>query len=98
MSSNNYWLYNQLRDKNIQLTAGPEPLIEANTIIGNLKIYTPTPAEYVITMEIVDKVLELGGNTISYPTNWCKASSESISYGREVGIQVMPHGKLLCRI
>jgi len=50
--------------------------------------------EYIVSVDVVEKVRGLGGNVIAYPTTWCRASSEAIKYGRLHGIDVMPHGRL----
>lgn len=93
--SNNYWLYNQLEQKpNIHVNPQFNPLIIVEKSGVEYKIYTPTPSEYLVDVDIVQKAREMGANVISYPTTWCRASGEAISYGRMHKIQVIPHGKL----
>ena len=95
MSSNNYWLHKQLQAiQGLVVAAECVPLITVSHHGREYRIYTPTPNEYIITADIVDKVRELGGNVISYPTTWCRASSEAIGHGRTLGIEVIPHGRL----
>lgn len=95
MSSNNYWLHGELR-KLPQLSVAAEciPLIIVSFRGRAYRIYTPMPDEYIVSVEVVEKVRELGGNLISYPITWCRASSEAMKYGQLHGIDVMPHSRL----
>lgn len=96
MSSNNGWLYQQLlRIGGIEVDPVFRPLIRVAKGTRNFSIYTPEPAEYIISIDIVQKVIDLGGNTISFPTTWSRAAREAVSYGRDHGVDVMPHGQLL---
>ena len=93
--SSNYWLYKQLKQKpNLRVNPQFTPLIIVDKVGVEYQIYTPTPNEYLIDVDIVQKARELGANVISYPTSWCRASSEAISYGRMHKILVISHGKL----
>ena len=95
MSTNNWWLYTQLKQiAGLALSSGYQPLIHVQFKGWSYRIYTPDPAEYIITVDIVQKVKEMGGNLISFPASWCRASSEAISYGQANGVDVMPHGRL----
>lgn len=93
--SNNLWLYKQLEHKpNLTVESQFHPLIVAEKNGVEYRIYTPSPDEYLINIDVVQKAREMGANVISYPTTWCRASGEAISYGRVHKIQVIPHGKL----
>lgn len=93
--SNNYWLYNQLVSKpNLYVDSEFHPLVVVEKSGTEYKIYTPNPEEYLIDVDVVQKAKALGANVISYPTSWCRASGEAISYGRLHKVQVIPHGKL----
>jgi hypothetical protein len=92
---NNRWLYEQLSGfRNIDMSDDYRPLIIVTKGDREFKIYAPDPKEYLITVDVVEKVMELGGNIISFPTSWCRASQESIAFARSKGIQIMPHGSL----
>jgi hypothetical protein len=93
--SNNFWLYKQLEQKsNLTVDSQFNPLVVVEKNGIEYKIYTPKPEEYLIDIDVVQKAREMGANVISFPTSWCRASSEAISYGRVHKIQVIPHGKL----
>lgn len=95
MSSNNGWLYRQLLQINdIEVDPMFRPLVQVTKGGRDFRIYTPKPAEYIITIDVLQKVIELGGNTISYPTTWCRAAREAVAYGRDHGVEVMPHSRL----
>jgi hypothetical protein len=95
MSSNNGWLYRQLhRIDGIDVDPMFKPLVQVTKGNRDFWIYTPEPAEYIITIDVIQKVLDLGGNTISFPTTWCRASREAVVYGQDYGVDVMPHGRL----
>ncbi|MDY0281355.1 MAG: hypothetical protein RBR35_12435 [Salinivirgaceae bacterium] len=92
----NYWLYNELKDQpHLEVDSNYHELISVSYNGENYKIYSPSSAEYIITIDVVQKVEALGGNTISFPTSWCQASREAIIYGKKHGVSVMPHGALL---
>jgi hypothetical protein len=93
--SNNRWLYEQLSGQpGVQLQQSFHPLIVAEKDDKKYRIYTPIPSEYIITVEVVQKAIELGANVISFPTSWCRASGEAIAYGKSHNVQVIPHGRL----
>lgn len=95
MSYNNSWLYQQLsKVKGIEISPEYRPLIIVKKDGRIFKIYTPTPHEYLITIDIVEKVKELGGNVISFPLSWCRASREAVAFGKVNGVDVIPHGRL----
>lgn len=98
MSANNRWLHAQL----IQIApndveAQCEPLIIARLQGKNYRIYVPSPHEYIVSIDVVDKVLDLGGNTISFARSWCRPSLEAQKYAQEKGLEIIPHGALLAR-
>ena len=92
--SNNNWLYRQLEEKPNLHIQSCHPLIVVIKDGVEYRIYTPTSQEYIITVDVVQKAREMGANIISFPTTWCRASSEAKSYGRTCKIQIIPHGKL----
>jgi hypothetical protein len=93
--SNNSWLYKQLEQKpGLELDPQYHPLIIVRKNGIEYKIYTPNPDEYIISIDVVQKAQDMGANTISYPTTWCRASHEAIQFGKTCRIQVIPHGKL----
>jgi hypothetical protein len=93
--SNNYWLFYKLKHiPGVFLQAQFDPLIVAEKNGTEYRIYTPSSTEYMIDVDIVQKAREMDANVISFPTKWCRASSEAISYGKLHKIQVIPHGKL----
>ena len=92
---NNRWLYTQLRDKaGLYVSPAYHPLIIVEKLGIEYRIYTPNTDEYLITIDIVQKAKDMGANIISYPTSWCRASSEAFSYGKKNNLQVIPHGRL----
>lgn len=95
MISNNGWLHRQLLQlEGIEVEPMSVPLIQVSKENRDFRIYTPHPTEYIITIDIIQKVIGLGGNTISFPTAWCRTAREAVSYGRDHGVDVMPHGRL----
>ena len=95
MSSNNGWLHRQLlRIDGIEVDPLFQPLVQVTKGNRRFRVYTPEPAEYIITIDVLQKVIGLGGNTISFPTTWCRSSREAVAYGRDHGVDVMPHGRL----
>ena len=96
MSHNNRWLHEQLRTlAPDQVQASYDPLVVATRKDRVYRIYVPTPAEYIVTIDVVDKVIEMGGNTISYASMWCKPSQEALGYGKEKKIEILPHAAVL---
>ena len=95
MSSNNGWLFGQLRGMpGVVVEPGYTHLIRAEKDGHHYRIYTPTPDEYIISADLVQKARDLGANTLSFPS-WCRAAREGILHGQDVGVDVMPHGRLL---
>jgi len=93
--SYNGWLYHKLRKaKHLKIESEWKDLIRVEFDGRTYNIYAPEPREYIVTVDIVDKVLKMGGNTISYPHLWCRASLEAISYGEKKEVRIMPHGEL----
>lgn len=93
--SNNLWLYRQLVNiPNLSVDSEFHPLITVKKNGITYKIYTPNSDEYLIDVDVVQKAITLGANVISYPTSWCRATGEAISYGKVKKIQVIPHGRL----
>jgi hypothetical protein len=95
----NYWLYNKLKEiQHLDVDSNHSKLVTVKCYGIEHKIYTPSSAEYLITIDIVQKVIEMGGDTISYATAWCEASREAIIYGKQNGISVLPHGALFKKL
>jgi len=94
VSSNNWWLHRQLRIKGVQgLEQETEPLILIDRGSRFLRIYTPEPDEYVISADVVRKVIDLGGNLISYPV-WCVGpTGDATALAEDHGIVIQGHGK-----
>lgn len=91
----NYWLYSQLKDQpHLEVDSNYHELVTVRYNGKVYKIYSPSSAEYIITIDVVQKIEALGGNTISFPTSWCQASREAILYGKRHGVTVLPHGAL----
>jgi hypothetical protein len=92
---NNFWLHNELKKKaHLRVDSNYEPLIEVQYGRRHFSIYTPNHEEYIITIDVVEMVKSMGGDTISFPSSWCRASGEAILYGKENGVRIIPHGKL----
>lgn len=93
--SGNYWLYTQLSQKpNLSISSRFHPVIIVEKDEVEYRIYTPNPEEYLIDVDVVQKAKSLGANIISYPSSWCRASNEAISYGRIHKIRVVSHSEL----
>ncbi|MDO8886187.1 hypothetical protein [Candidatus Oleimmundimicrobium sp.] len=91
----NYWLYSQLKDQShLEVDNNYHDLISVRYNGKHYKIYSPSSAEYIITIDVVQKVGALGGNIISFPTSWCQSSREAILYGKKHDVTVIPHGVL----
>ena len=93
MSSSVFWLSRQL--KKCIFRPLNENCIEID--IDNVKkiVYCPTTEEYEITSAVVVKAKEQNASIITYPTSWCKATSNAISSGRQLDIEVIPFGEFL---
>jgi hypothetical protein len=65
--------------------------VDSNKIV----VYCPTTDEYEITSSIVQKAKNMNARLLAYPTQWCKTTTSAISYGRGLGIEIMPFGKFL---
>lgn len=95
----NYWLYQQLSEiEGLTLESNHRELIVVSKGTQTLRIYCPDSDEYIISTDVVQKVSEMGGDTISYPTSWCRAATEAILFGSSNGVEVLPHGALLERV
>lgn len=95
MSSNNYWLHQQLTGMyGSNVAPAFEKLIEVSCGAERLKIYAPLPEEYIISTEIVEKVKNFGGNIISYP-GWCAGVTEEAELAaKDFSITIVKHGAL----
>lgn len=91
--SNNSWLYNELRRAERKVEAGPEPVVVVSYRNKVFRVYVPGPEEYAVTIDVVKKAIGLGADTVSY-ASWCTASEEAKLYGKNNGVQVIPHGAL----
>lgn len=90
----NKWLYNKIKGSNLRVGKDFEPLIQVHKDDKVFRIYSPSPDEYLVTVDLVQKVIDLGGNTISYASSWAKATREAKRYGEQNGVQVVKHGEL----
>lgn len=98
MSSNNWWLHKELQGlPGVSLDRECIPLILATHNGRSYRIYTPAPEEYIISVDIVDKVRDLGGNVISF-ASWSKPSAEARKHARTNGVDIFPHGALFERL
>jgi hypothetical protein len=98
MSYSNRWLHEQLRRiASSDVEASCDPLIRARLRGRLYSIYAPSPAEYIITVDVVQRVLALGGNTISYAKSWSRPSIEAEQFAAANNVEILPHGALLAR-
>ncbi len=98
MSYSNRWLHEQLqRIASANVEASYNPLIRARVRARLYVIYAPSPAEYIITVDVVQRVLALGGNTISYAKSWSRPSIEAEQFAAANNLEILPHGALLAR-
>lgn len=96
MGYNNQWLYLQITEiKGICVSNDYSNLVQVTKGDVNYNIYAPTSDEYIITIDVVQKVIALGGNIISFPKFWCRPSQEALRYGNLFGIRIMSHSQLL---
>lgn len=98
MTYSNRWLYEQLRRvaPNV-IESTYNPLIRGQIGDKQYRIYCPSPAEYVITVDIAQRVQALGANTISYAESWSRPSIEAQAYAAAHGMEILPHRILLGR-
>lgn len=93
----NGWLWGQLRDLyGDRVEASYNPLISISrvrmgVVVSNHKIWCPTPEDYRITRDCVEEVHEIGGDIISFASQWSQPSAEGIARARELEMKVMPH-------
>lgn len=96
MSYYNQWLHEQIqRLDGVKLSENYDPLVVVSKDSQRFRIYCPRPEEYIITIDVVQKVLELRGNTISYANSWCRPSHEAEIFAKENGVKILPHGATL---
>jgi hypothetical protein len=75
MSSSSRWLCEQLGGiAGVTVEMGAAPLIIAEHNGRSYRIYTPTSDEYIVSVDVVDKVKGLGGDVISY-ASWSRVTS-----------------------
>lgn len=92
--ADNYWLYQELRRISILRVNRIEELILVRNWSGNEhKIYCPDHSEYVVTIDLVQRVMEMGGDIISFPFSWCSCSMEAKEFSKRNGVLTMPHGE-----
>lgn len=93
--ADNSWLYRELsKNSNLRVSRSLEELISVRTWWEEVhNIYCPDHSEYMVTVDTVQKVIEIGGSIISYPSSWCSCSMEARRYAVENGVIVMPHGE-----
>lgn len=88
----NYWLFGELKILvGVEVEQESDDMLVVNRGGEEYRVYVPDSAEYLVTVDIVDKAIELGANVLSYPASWCSASKESAIYGAKKGVKVMPH-------
>jgi hypothetical protein len=93
--SGNQWLYAQIK-QNFQVEVSPDCDTIIKVVIGDevVSIYTPTPDEYIVNVDVVEKAAKLGAKIISYASTWCGKTMEAEEYAKQIGITIMPHGGL----
>lgn len=95
----NKWLFHQLKGlDDIYIQPSYKPLIVVSKNGREYRIYTPTPDEYIISVDLVKKVIDLGGNTLSYADSWCRSSLAAKEYGKDNSVIVVSHGELFKKI
>lgn len=96
---NNYWLMGQIAAKaNVKSVREVGVAVEFSTKTSSYLVYTPNSDEYRVTADVVDKALEAGASIVTYSTSWCAHTEEGKDRGKEIGVQVMPHGAFFRRI
>jgi len=56
-----------------------------------IRIYSPTPDEYIVNSDVVEKARDLGATIIFYSSSWCGTTMEANEYAKKLGITIMPH-------
>lgn len=96
---NNYWLIEQLSKKpNVRSVREVGIAVEFTTDSGEYIVYTPNSDEYLVTADVIDRAQEAGATMVTYSTSWCGNTDEGKDRGREIGVQVMPHGAFFRRV
>ena len=91
----NSWLYEQLRDKQwLEVDVVADELLRVRYGDRSYVIYVPDSDEYIITIDLVQRAVELGADTVSYAASWCFPSEEAVTWGKDHGVIVIPHGQL----
>lgn len=92
--ADNDWLYKELRRRSeLRVNRIEELILVKNWRGNNHKIYCPDHSEYIVTIDLVQRVIEMGGDMISYPSSWCSCSIEAKEYSKRNGFLTMPHGE-----
>jgi hypothetical protein len=95
VARNNLWLYKQLNGiADLEFLHG-DPLLKVRYKDRSKSIYAPDSSEYLITQDLVERIHELGGDLISYPTKWVQVSKEAHGFARDIGFEIWPHGKTI---
>lgn len=93
----NGWLWGELRKLyGDRVEDNYDPLIsirrvKMGLIVSHHNIWCPTPGDYRITRDCVEEVHEIGGDIISFASQWSQPSAEGQARARELNIKVMPH-------
>lgn len=96
---NNYWLIEQISQKaNVKSVREVGIAVHFTTDKGAYTVYTPNSDEYRVTADVIDRAKEAGATMVSYSTSWCGNTDEGRDRGREIDVQVMPHGAFFRRI
>lgn len=96
MTSNNYWLFTELKAKFPGIVGDQfDPYISVTQNQDSLKIYSPASEEYIISAEVVEHVASIGANTISYPSWSVGPTDAALEVAKSNGIKIMKLGALL---
>lgn len=96
---NNYWLIDQIsRKANVKSVKEVGVAVHFETEKGAYVVYTPNSDEYRVTADVIDKAKEAGATIVSYSKLWCGNTDEGEDRGREIGVQVIPHGAFFRRL
>ena len=85
-----YWLDRQLGATDAE-TDGGTPILAVTFADRTEYVYCPSPDEYRVTADVVDKAKDLGATLITYPSSWSGTTYEAKQHAKNLGITVMPH-------
>lgn len=89
-----HWLDERLAVSRGISSDGKSPVLTVDFAKKKKRIYCPSPDEYKITEDVVQKAYDLGANTIAYAPAWCGPTIEGKVHAKTLGIDAIAYAGL----